>query len=133
MRRITAVICCRGCDLIGGGAADSGEEVPVCVRSIAVVAPTDADYSFPSMGGVRDRQDIYTDGEAILDSPLGSVVHGKNGLYRFDYGGMQMIWVPPAERSLQGLFEMTKHQGEYEVQDILNIGEDPLKARDYKV
>ena len=44
-----------------------------------------------------------------------------------------MIWVLPAERSLQGLFEMTKHQGKYEVQDILNIGEDPLKARDYKV
>ena len=44
-----------------------------------------------------------------------------------------MIWVLPAERSLQGLFEMTKHQSEYEVQDILNIGEDPLKARDYKV
>ena len=38
-----AVIFCRGCDLIGGGAADSGEEVPVCVRSIAMVAPTDAD------------------------------------------------------------------------------------------
>ena len=34
---------------------------------------------------------------------------------------------------VQGLFEMTKHQGEYEIQDILNIGEDPLKARDYKV
>ena len=60
-------------------------------------------------------------------------MHSKNGLYRVDYGEVQVIWVPPAERSLQGLFEMTKHQGEYEVQDILNIGEDPLKARDYKV
>ena len=34
---------------------------------------------------------------------------------------------------VQGLFEMTKHQGEHEIQDILNIDEDPLKARDYKV
>ncbi|CAM9475825.1 unnamed protein product [Ascophyllum nodosum] len=31
---------------------------------------------------------------------------------------------------VQGLFEMTKHQGEYEIQDILNIGEDPLNAGD---
>ena len=45
---------------VGGQAADYGEEVPVCVRSIAVVAPTGADYSFPSMGEIRDRQDIYT-------------------------------------------------------------------------
>ena len=28
---------------------------------------------------------------------------------------------------------MTKHQGEYEIQGILNIGEDPLNAGDYKV
>ena len=71
-----------------GGAADSGEEVPVCVRSIAVVAPTDADYSFLSMGKIRDRQDIYTDYKAILESPLGSVVRCENGLYRVDYGGL---------------------------------------------
>ena len=50
---------------VGGGAADSREEVPVCVRSIAVVTPTDADYSFPSMGEIRDRQDIDTDGKAV--------------------------------------------------------------------
>ena len=86
---------------VGGRAADSGKEVPVCVRSIAVVVPTGADYSFPSMGEIRDRQDIYTDGKAVLDSPLGSVVRGENGLCRVDYGGMQVIWVPPAERSLQ--------------------------------
>ena len=73
---------------VGGGAADSGEEVPVCVRSIAVVAPTDADYSFPGMGKIRDRQDIYTDGKAVLDSLLGSVMRGENGLYRVDYGVM---------------------------------------------
>ncbi|CAM9748185.1 unnamed protein product [Ascophyllum nodosum] len=85
------------------------------------------------MGEIRDHQDIYTDGKAVLDSPLGSVVRGENGLYRVNYGEMQVIWVPLAERSLQGLFEMTKHQGEYEIQDILNIGEDPLKARDYMV
>ena len=85
---------------VGGGATDSGEEVPVYVRSIAVVAPTDDDYSFPSMGEIRDRQEIYTDGKAVLDSPLGSVVRGENGLYRVDYGGVQIIWVPPAEKSL---------------------------------
>ena len=34
---------------------------------------------------------------------------------------------------VQGLFKMTKHQGKYEIQDILNIGEDSLKAGDYKV
>ena len=28
---------------------------------------------------------------------------------------------------------LRKHQGEYEIQDIINIGEDPLKARDHKV
>ena len=33
---------------------------------------------------------------------------------------------------VQGLLEMTKHQDEYEIQDILNIGEYPLKAGDYK-
>ena len=53
------------------------------------------------MGEIRDRQDIYTDGEAVLDSPLGSVVRGENGLYRVDYGGVQVICVPPAKRSLQ--------------------------------
>ena len=84
-----------------GGAADSGEEVPVCVRSISVAALADADYSFPSMGIIRDRQNIYTGGKAILDSSLGSVLHGENGLYRVDYGEMQVIWVPPTERSLQ--------------------------------
>ena len=97
---------------VGGGAADSGEEVPVYVRSIAVVAPTDADYSFPSMGEIRDRQDIYTDGKAVLDSPLGSVVRGENGLYRVDYGGMQVIWVPPAERSLQVRLMVCAHMQE---------------------
>ena len=34
---------------------------------------------------------------------------------------------------VQGLFEMTKHWGEHEIQDILNSGEDPLKAKDFKV
>ena len=34
---------------------------------------------------------------------------------------------------VQGLFEMTKHQGEYEIQDVLIIGDDPLNAGDYKV
>ena len=29
---------------------------------------------------------------------------------------------------VQGLFEMTTHQGEYEIQDILNIGEDPISS-----
>ena len=101
---------------VGGGAADSGEEVPGCIRSIAVVAPTDADYSFPSLSKIRDRQDIYTDGKAVLDLPLGSVMRVENRLYCISYGGIQVIWVPPAERSLQDLFEMTKHQGEYEVQ-----------------
>ena len=86
---------------VGGEAADSAEEIPVCVRSIAVVVPTDADYSFPSMGIIRDHQDIYTDGKAVLDSPLEIVARGGNGSYRVDYGGMQVIWVPPEERSLQ--------------------------------
>ena len=97
---------------IGGGAADSGEEVPVCVRSIAVVAPTDADYSFPSMGEIRGRHGIYTDGKAVLDSPLGSVVRGEDGLYRADYGGMQLIWVPPAKRSLQVRLMVCAHMQE---------------------
>ena len=34
---------------------------------------------------------------------------------------------------VQGLFEMTKHEDEYEMQDNLNIIEDPLKAGDYKM
>ena len=77
---------------VGGGAPDSGQEVPVCARSIAVVAPRDADYPFSSMGEIWDRQGIYTtDGKGVLDSPLGSVVRYENGLYRVDYGGMQVI------------------------------------------
>ena len=28
---------------------------------------------------------------------------------------------------------MTKHQGEYQIKNTLNIGEDPSKAGDYKV
>ena len=31
------------------------------------------------------------------------------------------------------MFKMMKNQGEYEIQDILNIGENPLKAGNYKV
>ena len=34
---------------------------------------------------------------------------------------------------VQELFEMKKNHGEYEIQDILNLGGDPLKARNYKV
>ena len=34
---------------------------------------------------------------------------------------------------VQGSFEITKHQGEYEIRNILDIGEDPMKAGDYKV
>ena len=55
-------------------------------------------------GGFKGSQlswDIYIDGKAVLYSPLGSVVRGENGLYRVDYGGMKVIWMPPAERSLQ--------------------------------
>ena len=58
------------------------------------------------------RQDIYTNGKVVLDSPLGSVVRGENGLYRVDYGGMQVIWVPRAERSLQVRFMMCAHMQE---------------------
>ena len=35
--------------------------------------------------------------------------------------------------SVQGVLEMTKHQGEYEIQEILNIGENPVKAKGSKV
>ena len=51
----------------------------------AVVAPTDADYSFSSMGKMCDSQDIYTDDKAILNSALENVVHAENGLYSLDY------------------------------------------------
>ena len=37
------------------------------------------------------------------------------------------------DAEVQCLIEMTKHQGEYEIQDILNNGEDPLKAGDCKM
>ena len=79
------------------------------VRSVAVIASADADYSFPSMGEIQDRQDIYTDSRAVLDSSLGSVVHGESGLYRVDYGRMQVLWAPPAERSLQVLLMAYDH------------------------
>ena len=72
-----------------GRAAGSGKEVPACFRSIAVVASAEGDYSFPSMGEIRDRQNIYTEGKAGLTSPRGSVVRGENELYCVDYGGMQ--------------------------------------------
>ena len=62
--------------------------------------------------GVIARQDIYTDGKEVLDSPLGSVVRCENGLYRVDYGGMQVIWVPPAERSLQVRLMVCAHMQE---------------------
>ena len=52
---------------VSGRAAGSGDEVPVCVRSIAVIAPTDVDYSFSRMDKIRDRHNIYTDGKAGLD------------------------------------------------------------------
>ena len=67
----------------------------------AVVAPTDVDYSFSSLGKICDSQDIYTDGKAILNSALENVVHGENGLYRVGYREMQVIMVSPAERLLQ--------------------------------
>ena len=34
---------------------------------------------------------------------------------------------------VQGSFETTKHQGKYDIQGILNTGEDPLKGGEYKV
>ena len=37
------------------------------------------------------------------------------------------------DAEVQGLLAMTKHQDECEIQDILNIGGDPLKAEGYKV
>ena len=66
-------------------------------------------------GGFKGSQlnwDIYIDGKAVLDSPLGSVVRGENGLYRVDYGGMKVIWVPPAERSLQVRLMVCAHMQE---------------------
>ena len=84
----------------------------MCVLSIAVVAPTDADYSFQSKDKVRHRHDIYTDGKAVLDSSPRSVVRTKNGLYRVDNGGMQVIWVPLAERSPQVRLMVCSHMQE---------------------
>ena len=34
---------------------------------------------------------------------------------------------------VRGLLEITKHQGGYDIEKNINIGEDPLNARDYKV
>ena len=70
-----------------GNSADSSEEVPVCVWSNAVVAPTDANFYFPSTGEVRNRQDITINGKAGLDSPLGSVVRGETGCITSTTGG----------------------------------------------
>ena len=64
------------------------------------------------------RQDIYTDGKAVLDSPLGRVVRGENGLQRVDCGGVQVIWVPPAERSLQVRLMVCAHIQEAGHRDI---------------
>ena len=47
---------------VGGGAADSGEVIPVCVRSIPVVAPADANYFF---GGST----IGEGGDSTIASP----------------------------------------------------------------
>ena len=53
----------------------------MCPVYRCVVAPTDADLVFPSMGKMRDHQDIYTGGNEALDSLLVSVVRGENRLY----------------------------------------------------
>ena len=48
----------------------------------------------------------------MSDSLLGSVVRGENGLYRVDYEGIQVIWVPPPERSLQVRLMVCAHMQE---------------------
>ena len=70
-----------------GGAVDSGEEIPVCVLSIAVVAPTYADYSFPNMGKIRNRQDIYIDGKAVWTRRLEGWCAVKTGCIASIMGG----------------------------------------------
>ena len=81
------MICCRGCDLLVEQLTLARRFRCVSGLSLWLHRRTPITF-FLSMGKIRDRQGTYTDYKAILESPLGSVVRGENGLYRVDYGGM---------------------------------------------
>ena len=44
-------------------------------------------FNTPSKGEIRGRQDGVAREEAVLNTPLGKVVHGEDELYRAEYGG----------------------------------------------
>ena len=76
---------------------------------IAVVAPPTGDYQMPSKEEIKDRQYAVARGQIEVATPLGTVTHGEDGLYRVSYQGRMVLWVPEEERELQARLMVCAH------------------------
>ena len=81
----------------------------VLAHAIAVVGPVMSDINMPSKGETRDRKDAVAHEKPVLDTPLGKVVRRDDGLYRAEYGGALVLWIPPKDRVLQARLMVCAH------------------------
>ena len=79
---------------------DSNSRV-VRVNVLAVVAPAMGDYVMPCKSEIGDRQDAEARGQDKVDTLLGMVIRGEDGLYRVLYRERMVLWIPVDERVLQ--------------------------------
>ena len=84
---------------------------------IAVVAPPADDYQIQSKGEIKDRQDAVVRGQVEVATPLATVSHGEDGLYRVSYQGRMVLLIPEMERELQARLMVCAH-----MQDAGNRG-----------
>ena len=87
---------------------DSNSSV-VRVNVLAVVAPAMGDYVMPSKSEIGDRQDAEARGQDEVDTLLGKVIRGEDGLYRVLYRDRMVLWIPVDERVFQARLMVCAH------------------------
>ena len=68
---------------------------------IAVVAAPTGVCQMPSKSEIKGRQDAVARGQVGVATPLGTVTHGEDRVYRMSYQGRMVLWVPEEEPQLQ--------------------------------
>ena len=104
-------------DLLSRWQVLDSESPLVRANVIAVVAPPTGDDQMPSKSEIKDRQDAAVRGHVEVATPLGTVIRGKDGVYRGPYQGRIVLWVPEEERELQARLIVCAH-----IQDVGHRG-----------
>ena len=55
------------------------------VRAVVAVAPTNADYTMPSKGEIKNLQDIEAEGKLEINTALGKTVRSQDSAYRVEH------------------------------------------------